>query len=404
MTLKEQIKEKQEKIDKLESKITELENLIKKSEKELNEHQSRQSLGVTQLLLDIVQPIATYNALDGSLQSISSMQDLNKLKTELNSLKTDLNRANSSLEKLTQQEYNERKEAKLVSDENGIYIHGDESKTNLTEPLTAIINTYVESYNKLLETPEVEMYARLSNEIAEITKQATFPEATPDNIRELENIRPNVGCPFFEIKTFNNKIVVNKDFVTTFVSNLNARIQDHEKIIEEYKQKFANLKPNFLGKIFKNIGEKQTQIQGSKIEEDIKLYETKIQQMKEQANNIQKLKDKYITPSEEAIKKTNKLIELEDDSDSCYYVNKYKKHGAEYEQNIQNNTILKTSNKDLFNLVYEKIKPVLDSQDVKLSKENLFEELCKNKNLKQLSAEVENALGYNPLQKQQQPE
>ena len=114
MTLKEQIQEQEKKVENYESKIKEIDKLIEKCEKELKEHQSRQSLGVTQLLLDIVQPLATYNALDGTLQSISTVKDIEKLKSERNSLNTSLTLFKSSLAKMKQQEYEKIHRAKLA--------------------------------------------------------------------------------------------------------------------------------------------------------------------------------------------------------------------------------------------------------------------------------------------------
>lgn len=405
MTLKEKIQEQEKKVENYESKIKEIDKLIEKCEKELKEHQSRQSLGVTQLLLDIVQPLATYNALDGTLQSISSTQDIAKLKSERNSLNTSLTLFKSSLAKMKQQEYEERKEAKLVSDENGIYIKGDETKTNVIEPLLKIIEEYTKQYNNLIESHEVKMYIKLSNELSEIVQQANFPEATPENMHQLEvMLRPHSSCPWFDIKKVENKIVVSNDFVTPFVTDLNERIKYHENIIEEAKQKFENFKPNLLGRVFKSVGEKQTQATSSKIEADIKRAEYRISQIKDEVLNIEKLKEKYITPSEEAIQKVAKLVELEKDVETRYYVNKYVKNGSTYEKNIKENTILKNSQTELFEIVMNEIKTVLDAQGVKLSQEKLFEEICKNKHLKNLSAEVVNALGYNPLSKQNQPE
>ena len=62
MTLKEQIQEQEKKVENYESKIKEIDKLIEKSEEALKEHQSRQSLGVTQLLLDIVQDPIRWSA------------------------------------------------------------------------------------------------------------------------------------------------------------------------------------------------------------------------------------------------------------------------------------------------------------------------------------------------------
>ena len=76
-------------------------------------------------------------------------------------------------------EYEQRKEAKLVVEDNGIFIEGDESRRDIVKPLADKVVAYVQDYESYASSPEVAEYLKLKKEL-----NGTF-----ENLGFLKNLR-----------------------------------------------------------------------------------------------------------------------------------------------------------------------------------------------------------------------
>lgn len=392
MTTEEQLKLAEKKIEEIKDKIKRTEQDLNEAERKKRYSQTDKHIGLAMMTNSTMRPVGTYKFLSGSGEESRMMSEISDLESKLSSLKRDLDKAERELRDVkSKYEYEQRKEAKLIVDDNGIFIEGDESRRDIVKPLADKVVAYVQDYESYASSPEVAEYLKLKKELNEVVKKSALPEAIRENLSEIKSAQNRTGAAF-EYMVIDDKILVDRDFASENIKYFERDIEDYNRGISRVDAKREEFEPTLLGKIFKSVGKKQKAKNDLQIDRKINELISYRGYKELGLTAFQGYKEKYIVPATEAIEILRKIKRLTITSSN---VSRFIKKGEDAKKHIEEKTILEALNVDAGQVVLSEIKGYLDSRGLKLSKETIFEAICHSDTYRWLAEQVR-ATGFKP--------
>jgi len=384
-------------VDDLKSEISDLDRKIRNLESDMSHSSTMKHIGLTQMTVSSIRPIGTYNFLSNSSKESMLRIEINSLKSKKSSLESSLRKEKELLKEYEEEyEYENRPKANIVVEGDKIYVEGDEKKTNLLSPLNNTIHLYNFDYKLIIDHPEVKKYLELKENLESLVKTLNLPKAEHSLLHQMECYKLNYYCDF-DYMVIDDKVLVDKDFITPKISEQEYNIKDYKKLIQKYKKDYESFEPTFFGKLIKPIGEKQREKFKNVVLNAEKSYKNSIDDANRKIANFKAIKEELIDPATPAMKILNDLKYLMENS---YAVRQYIHKSAEQEKNITNGTILKSQNiKNISYQLLRDIKYYLDKNKLRVSTEEILEAIFTNEQFSDLAREIHNAIGYTPKAK-----
>lgn len=400
MTTEEQLRLAEKKVKEIKDKIKRTEQDLDEAERKRRNSQTDKHVGLAMMTNSTMRPLGTYKFLSGTGEEGRMMTEVSNLKSKLSNLKRDLDKAERELRDVkSKYEYEKRKEAKLIVADDGIFIEGDESRRDIVKPLADKVVAFVQDYESYAGAPEVAEYLNLKQELDRVVRESNLPEATSDNLSEIKSARIRTYSGF-EYMVIDGKILVDRDFASGEIREFSRQIEGYDRGIAKVDASREDFRPSFLGKLFKSVGKKQKMENDAKIDDNIKELSTNRGYKQKGLDDFQGYKDKYIVPAAEAMEILGKIIRLTDNSRN---VTRFVKEGETAKKHIDEKTILQSLRVDAASIVLSEIKGYLDSRNLKLSKETIYEAICHSDTYKWLAEQIR-ATGFEPKeQKGTQP-
>ena len=398
MTIETKIEVSKSLIKDYESELQRINNSILTTEREKRHASSMSTIGISQMGISSLRPIGTYNYVSNSTRASSLNSKLSRLRSEKSIVESKLRTERQNLVELESElEYSKRPEAKLIVDNGKIYVEGDNSKTNILYSLNNEITYYTANYNLIMESQQVKKYVELKEELENIVKSLNLPKAEHSLLHRLECYKSNYDFNF-DYVVIDGKVLVDKDFISPAISSTNAYIKLYEDYIERNKARYDKFQPNVFGKVFKLAREKQKAEWDKSVLEKENEYKARIQKFDDQIKSYEKIKQEFIDPAKPALDTFSELRQLVEDSG---FVKSYIADSEKFKENIENSTILKSQGiKNISDKIISSVKFYLDKNNLKVTPENVYKIIFNNPEFDYLAKEIENALGYKPIQKE----
>ena len=388
--IKRKIEETKRRIIELEETLADIDEKIKKAQREethasmdattglfmMNNHSSLQSLG-------------TYKYLSGTSKAGFERVTISGLERDRDFRQSQLYDERRRLQNLEEElEYLSRPEAVLIDSKDGLFIEGDNSKTNLLADVYAMLNAYVQDYNTMLSEAEVKRYCELVAQIMQSPEYAFLPKFTPMN---KETLRAYAAKRPLTHVVVGDRMVVDSDFATPEINDEQAMIRYYDRKIEDEHARLEDFQPTGLAKIFPNHRQKQQEELNREVEWEVQAAERRIEHGKGKIERLEKLHKGFVVPSIPFFETVRQIAELK----TTRIVRKFETEGETYRENIENHTILKNSS-DYGNFIARIIfanRRILDKLGVRLSREQILELIYNSEYHAELAEELKNA-GY----------
>lgn len=393
MSLEAEIKRVKEEIEKIEEEIETIDSELEELEDEKSGASNKAMSSVAMMANKVTKAYGVYGYTSNTAKAGAISGEISSLEDRKDELEHQLYVLEEQLELLEQEfEYESRPEAKLVVTEEGIFIEGDDKKRNIVSCAEVEIDSYIENYNKILNSDDVARYQNLDKEVANFVQRADLPEATEQNIRRLDIVKRRHNV-FFDHVVVDGKILIDRDFVTPVVEFEKGTIDRYEDVININKQKKGEFKPTALGRIFKGVGKKQQAKFDSELKKDNALYESLISDVDSKISELETAKEVFVIPSLPIMPKVHELIILCASKEVKSFVYEL----PDFEKNIREHTILKNIVKgDIVSRMIEESKRYLDANHLKLSREQVINAICSGIYREDLIIEIMNQLDIQP--------
>lgn len=390
MSLESEINSLRSKIGSMKRELSSVDSELSKAHSDKMRATSSSSMGIAMMGNSSTRAYGTYSYLRGSNDSIALSSKISRLESQKSSLKSKIEMSERKLKDLEIQfEYESRPEAKLISTEKGIFVDGDEKKTNLISWAEAAVADYVADYERIIHSAEVTEYKELDAEITSFAKSAQLPQATDENVRALEVVKRRNGVPF-EYVVIDGKIIVNRDFSSQEIALEQRKISDYENLISENQKKREGFEPTTLGKIFRGVRKKQQAQFDSVIDAEDEKHQEEISSIQSKIKELETARDIYIAPSTPIMPKLDRLIKLCESKDVRAYVYELE----DIEKNIAEHTILTGAmNYDVVSKIISEAKACLDSKRLKLTRKHVLETILKGAYKGEAAVEILKAIG-----------
>ncbi|MBQ8424624.1 MAG: hypothetical protein IJX17_01225 [Clostridia bacterium] len=393
--IEKKIQNQKKVISDLESEISKISRDIREAESNVSHSITMKHIGFTQMAISSIRPIGTYNFISNSAKESSYRLEISSLKSQKSSLENKLRTEKNKLKGYEEElEYESRPKAKLNVYEDKIYIDGDKDKTDITATIKGIIETYIDEHNKINSSTDVKSYLEKKEYLENLVKTLNLPKAEHSLLHQMECYKSNY-CDF-DYMVIDDKVLVDKDFISPKITEEKYRIEDYKKIIERYKKDFESFEPTFFGKLIKPLGRKQKKEFENVVLNAEKSYKNSINESNKRIENFNAIKSELIDPAVPAMRTLSDLHYLIENS---YAVRQFIKKSAEREKNITEGTILKSKDiKDISFYLLKDIKSYLDKNKLKISSQEIINLIYENKQFSNLAKELYN-IGINPTQK-----
>lgn len=394
-----EIKLKEERITDIKERLNQIKKSLKEAESAKRDAENDTTLGLLQMGSSALRPIGTYNFLNGSNTVGEISIKIKDLKQEQKNLEWELFEEENKLKHLKEEfEYSKRDQANLVATKDGIFIEGDESNRNVISWLEHKVSSYVAEYNRILESEEVADYKKYKAEFERLVKETDLPEASPENLAELKDMRARYGSGVKYI-VMDGKVIV-EDCFTSAIETSNSLVSYYTQDVEKARKKYDEFEPTFFGKVFKRVGKKQKEKWDSGVKNTENHFISHLEEQKKKTAEYEAAKSKYIDPAVEVLASLDRLNKHIADS---YYVCKFIHEIDDYKKNIENHTILKSiDDSDVMFSILSSFRYYLDQHGLKLSREDIYDAIFESEYHQELAQEIYNARGYKPRKKKVQ--
>lgn len=388
--IKEKIEETKRKISELEEKLEEIETDIKKAQEGRLESTRNATEGLFMLNNDSpLQAMGTYKYVKGTMGSESYKNVLAELRRNRDYTDSRLFDEKMRLQRLEEEfEYESRPEASLIDEKEGLFVEGDDLKSNLLSNLYDTLNQYVAEYNALVTGNGVDKYCELTSQVMQSSGYEALPKNIPQNEEILKTYRTKGD---FKMVVVGDRILVDSDFITPKIKDEEDILKYYERKISEQKARLSDFSPSGLGRVFSKVRDQQKSELSREIDYEVRASERRITYGREDISSFEEDKKRFIEPSVPFFEIVRQIDELEQSG----AVRKFISEGETYRENIQNKTILKNG-LDYGNFIAKVIlknKVVLDKLGVKLTRDQLLRAIYDSEYHAEIAAELKNA-GY----------
>jgi len=390
MDLKAKIEESEKKLQRLRKELEVKEAEVENAKMDERHASNNSTLGLAMMTNSVTRPMGTYSYLKNSGDAMSFRSTIFQLERDCESLRFEIfeeeRRKKGYEEEL---EFQNRPEARLVDSEEGIFIEGDSSRTNLLYQVQFLLERYVEQYRMILDSEPVREYCELMDKIMQSPEFAALTDSTSASMRDMERL---VKYYVFKYLVIGNKVVVDTDFVRNEIQDAEDMIKYYNRKLKEQEEKLTeDFQATGLGRAFPSIRKKQEAEFKGEVQSEIDAIKRRIDYGRGEIASYQKIREKYILPSEPFFKQVRKIRELKEDYPIIY---RFENEADDYRTNIENHTILKSSlDGDFFVKMIIAVKPILDKMGVKITREQILELIFNSEYHAELAEELKNA-GY----------
>ena len=395
MDLKTEIIEKEKTIKSLLNEFSEVKNEIESIRKNSAlKNNIRKASRVQMNTSDI----ATATMLNNNAKAIEDemSEKLSDLKRRELELSSKITRSKEELKNLYQQyrlsEYNSRPEANLLVEKNAIYVQGDSSKTNVFDKIVEIKIAGVNEVRRLVEYDDVERYYEIFNNLTSFKNFSKLPKATPELLKELENLKSNYNIPPFNYFVYNGRVAVDRDFLSGRTSDLAQMASILYGEIDKNNDRLKDYKPSFWMKLNKKNEQKRESLE-SEVKAENEKHNKKIKDIKTEVDKYTDLIQTIITPSTDIMSNVEEISTLLQSNEK---LEGYIKKIDTFKEGLKNNTFLRDIGyKDITQMLPQRVLNYLNENHLKISEENLIKVLSASKQFKDIAVELENALSQN---------
>ncbi len=396
MSVIQEIRSKENKISELKREIRSIESEIRHTESNLRQVRNSKNMGLVYMTNSTLRPLGTYKFISGSNNEMSLNSELSRLKSKKSDLEWKLRHEERELDDL-EDKYKHLPEAKLTSSKFGIHFEDDKEQKDILEPLRKKMEQYAVDHKRIRESKAVAEYVELNAQLSQAVQNGNFPDATPENIEQLRNLK-NMLRTGFDYMVYEGKILVDSDFVSRHIEIAEDKMKNLQRKIDENQQRRDVFEPTFWGKVFKRVGQKQRDELETKIKNVDLEYQAYYTGERTDFKYYSQMKEKYVDPMmaiKDLIEKYKRSIALS--TDVCTY----KANPEKYQRDIDENTILQDI--DVGNIprfLIGQFKTYLDNHDLTLTEDTIMQAICESEHHKELAAQLIKMTGYKPKEKQ----